>query len=356
MNHKPVFCYWYKGNLYVSLTNRCTLACTFCPKRSGDFTFRGLNLRLSLNQEPTVEQVTGAINEALDGGRKLPGELVFAGLGEPTTRLAEALDVARWFKQLSFMRAPSPPVRLITDGLANLRNNRDVTGDLVGSIDVISVSLNAGDPATYANLCPSSYGTSAYGAMLDFIRLASEKGLRVVASVVDPVPGVDVEACRRVIGAIPGAELRVREYEPDGFVADAAPDLNAEIAEDYCHDSLLKSFAMAVNHSDMDTLGKLLSPDVAYEAVLAGYGVQGADKVAGLLKMGIEQHSGKSRLGLGFSGTLGQGLIWWEPVGGTLVKRGFLTFDCQDGKISSIRDSHDPDEVAAAIDLTSEQP
>ena len=40
--------------------------------------------------------------------------------------------------------------------------------ELEGLVDHISISLNAGDPVTYQELCSSEYGERAHQAIIDF--------------------------------------------------------------------------------------------------------------------------------------------------------------------------------------------
>lgn len=188
--------------LYLNLTNRCTLTCAFCQRPRGDFQVAGHDLRLAW--EPEASMVIARLLSGWPFGESEPGEIVFCGLGEPTLRWEPLLTVARWLRR----RHPAIPLRLDTDGLANLRQDRDVTPDLGALFDAVSVSLNAHDGATYAALCPSRHGAAAHEAVLEFLRSASGNVPFVRASVVD-VPGVDVEACRRLAERI-GVPLLVR--------------------------------------------------------------------------------------------------------------------------------------------------
>jgi TatD DNase family protein len=89
---------------------------------------------------------------------------VFCGLGEPTLRLYTLLEAA------TRLRHRAKRIRLNTDGLANLVYGRDVTPDMEGLIDALSVSLNAQDDETYNTRTVPSF--PAYEAMLDFVKCA----------------------------------------------------------------------------------------------------------------------------------------------------------------------------------------
>ena len=204
----PVLAYPLGDALYLNVTSGCTLACVFCPKiRDGDFTVGGFDLRLEGN--PSADEVWGAARAAGLSGRS---EVVFTGFGEPTRRLAVVLELARRLKQ-----AGVPRVRLDTDGLASLREGRDVVPELAeAGIDAVSVSLNAADAASYARLCPSRFGEAAYQGVKDFIRSAAGRLPDVAASVVG-MPGLVEGDCRAVAEGL-GARFRWRPYDRIGRI------------------------------------------------------------------------------------------------------------------------------------------
>jgi len=207
----PVLAYPLADALYLNVTSACTLACRFCPKiRDDDFTVGGFDLRL--RRTPTADQVWSAAVRAGLAGRS---EIVFTGFGEPTRRLAAVLDLTRRLRGAGVRR-----VRLDTDGLASLRERRDVAPELAAAgIGAVSVSLNAPDAATYAELCPSRYGAAAYDAVKDFIRSAVRCIPEVSASAV-ALPGLSEAACRAVAESL-GARFRWRPYDTIGRPAPA---------------------------------------------------------------------------------------------------------------------------------------
>jgi len=185
--------------LYLNLTNACTLRCRFCPKLNGEWEVKGHPLEL--DRGPTFEQVIAAI-----GDPRPFREVVFCGLGEPTLRLGLLLRVAAWLKEQEVTR-----VRLNTDGLANLIHHRDTTAEMAGLIDAVSVSLNAQDETTYIGHCdPQKPG--AYGACKAFIRAATAHIPEVVATALDGLEEIDIEACRRIAEDELGARFRRRVY------------------------------------------------------------------------------------------------------------------------------------------------
>jgi TatD DNase family protein len=187
------------GRLYLNVSSTCTLACVFCPKHTHGEVW---GQRLRLGRQPSVDALVAA---ALPVESRR--EVVFCGLGEPTRRLDVLLAVAARLRA-----AGARVLRLNTDGLANLVSGGDVTPELVESIDVFSVSLNAPDARTYARLCPSRYGEAAYAAVLDFLRRLRAQTPHVVATAV-ALPGLDVAATRRVASSL-GIRFRLRRYRP----------------------------------------------------------------------------------------------------------------------------------------------
>lgn len=186
--------------IYVNITNRCTNSCEFCVRSSGD----GIYGDLWLEREPTKEEIAADIlNRDLDKYT----ELVFCGYGEPTIRLYELLYAAKKVREVSDI-----PIRINTNGHANLINNRDVTPELYGLVDVLSISLNNASAADYVRVCRPIYGEAAYDAIFDFAKKAKQYVKRVVLSVVrGAILDKDIETCRMAAKNI-GVELRVREY------------------------------------------------------------------------------------------------------------------------------------------------
>ncbi len=205
---EPVLAYVLGDALYLNLTSACTLACTFCPKiRDGDWVVGGYDLRL--RRAPRADEVWDAAVRAGIEGRS---EIVFTGLGEPTRRLDVLLDIARRLRAAGARR-----IRVDTDGLATLREGRDVAPLLAGAgVNAVSVSLNAPDAATYARVCPSRYGAAAYEAAKAFIRSCVGRIPEVAASAV-ALPGMSEAECRRVAESL-GARFRWRPYDRLGRI------------------------------------------------------------------------------------------------------------------------------------------
>lgn len=176
--------YTLHGNRYLNVTNRCSLRCEFCPKFNDEWTVQHYPLRL--NHEPGTEEIIAAVGNPEDYR-----EIVFCGLGEPTLRLYTLLDVA------TRLRLRARRIRINTDGLANLVYGRDVTPDMDGLIDALSISLNAQNADVYNRHCRPKLPGS-YEAMLDFVKRAREFIPDITLTAIDGLSGVDIAACDRI--------------------------------------------------------------------------------------------------------------------------------------------------------------
>jgi TatD DNase family protein len=193
--------YPIRNALYLNVTNRCSNRCVFCA-RDVNPVVKGHDLRLE--REPSAAEILAAAGDVSGYD-----EVVFCGYGEPLLRWDVVREVARTLK------ARGARVRVNTNGQPRLFLGRDILPEMAGVIDTLSVSLNAPDAAGYEKICRPDAGAAAYDAVKEFIRAARAFVPRVVASVV-ALPGVDVEACRRIAAAELGAEFRVRPWNEVG--------------------------------------------------------------------------------------------------------------------------------------------
>ncbi|MBY0584947.1 TIGR04100 family radical SAM protein [Murdochiella sp. Marseille-P8839] len=196
--------YDYGDGLYVNLTNKCPCRCSFCVREQMDGV--GDADSLWLKREPTEEEVkTMLAKRDLSACR----ELVFCGYGEPTERLDVLLSVARYAKE----KRSDLPIRINTNGLADLLYGRDTTGDLKGLIDTVSISLNASNAKSYAELCHPQFGERAFDAILDYAFRAKKVVPEVVFSVVGfSLSEEEIAICRGIARHL-GVAFRVREAE-----------------------------------------------------------------------------------------------------------------------------------------------
>lgn len=195
--------YRVKNGVYVNMTNRCPCACTFCLRQNAPGVYGSDSLWLG--REPTVQEIEDSL-----AGWKLEemDEVVFCGYGEPAERLPELLEVAAWLKQNYTI-----PVRINTNGLADLIWGRSTAPELEGKIDCVSISLNATDAEEYLRLTRSKFGIGSFDAMLKFAKDCAQYVPHVVMTVVDQVTTPEEQEKARQICAGVGATLRIRPLE-----------------------------------------------------------------------------------------------------------------------------------------------
>lgn len=191
------------NNLYLNLTNKCPCACTFCLRNHADGAYG--SDPLWLEHEPSMEEIFADLDKR-DIAKY--NEIVFCGYGEPTCRLDAMLEVANELKA----RPNCPVLRLNTNGLGDLINDRPIAEELCGVIDIISISLNAATQEEYMNVTRPKFD-NAWEAMQKFTADCVKKGnSEIIMSVVDVIPPEQIEASR-VLAESLGAKLRVREYD-----------------------------------------------------------------------------------------------------------------------------------------------
>ncbi len=195
--------YNVKNGIYVNMTNRCPCSCTFCLRNNGDSVY-GSN-SLWLEHEPTVEEVC----KSIDGwDLNKYDEVVFCGYGEPTERLPELLEVAKYIRSKSDIK-----IRINTNGLADLIWKEKTASKLEGLIDSVSVSLNATNKEEYLKVVRPKFGIESFDAMLSFTKDCTKYVPNVMMTVVDVVTSKEEqELCRKICESV-GAKLRVRPYE-----------------------------------------------------------------------------------------------------------------------------------------------
>jgi len=200
--------YEYEGALYLNFTNRCDCACVFCLRHNGH---KGSIYAddLWLEHEPTREEI---LADVLSRDLSKYRELVFCGFGEPMFRWD---DDAWLIDELKARGVKLPPVRINTNGHGNRILGRDVTPELAGRIDVVSISLNGSTVEEYTAVTKPSTGAQGWEDMLDFTKKAAKHVPTVMMTVVnkDKTPE-EIEHCRALAESL-GAKLRVREYIPD---------------------------------------------------------------------------------------------------------------------------------------------
>lgn len=191
------------NNLYINITNKCPCACTFCIRNSADGAYG--SDPLWLEHEPSMDEIMSDLNN-----RDLTkyNEIVFCGYGEPTCRLDTVLEMANELKKLP----ECPLLRINTNGLSDLINEKSTADALCEAMDIVSISLNAGTKDEYMKVTRPKY-PDAFEAMQKFTADCVKTGnADVIMSVVDVIPPEQIEASRKIAEKL-GATLRIRTYE-----------------------------------------------------------------------------------------------------------------------------------------------
>lgn len=202
MEKKMTITYVIQDKLYVNITNKCPCNCTFCIRNNGDGAYGSDSLWLE--HEPSFDEIMIDVNARNLSDYK---EIIFCGYGEPTCRLDILVDTARAMKE----KGNCPPLRLNTNGLSDLINNKD-TSEVLGSIfDIISISLNAGTEEEYMKVTRPRF-ENAFEAMQEFASNCVKTSAKVIMTVVDVISKEQIESASEVCNRT-GAEFRVRKYD-----------------------------------------------------------------------------------------------------------------------------------------------
>lgn len=202
--------YFLGNTMYINVTNLCTNLCVFCIRTLSD-TVGGANLWLD-NENITFEQIIEQFEENEPAKRN---EVVFCGYGEPLIKLELVKQVAAYIKE----KYPNLPVRVNSNGHANLIHKRNIVSELVGLIDKISISLNGENADKYQEVSQSKFDKNlVYDAVKNFIKECAESGIETTATVVSGFRhyDVDLNACKKIAEDL-GAKFRVREWLEEGY-------------------------------------------------------------------------------------------------------------------------------------------
>ena len=195
--------YEVHDNIYVNLTNKCPCACVFCLRQTRDHMEESDSLWLE--RDPSFEEVIAAADK-LDMSKY--NEVVFCGFGEPTEAFDVLIKTAGYIKEKFGKK-----IRINTNGLGNLINGRDITPEMKGLIDTVSISLNTPDPDEYNRIVRPKFGADSFGAMLEFAKKAKEYVPNVILTTVSTTITKDEEEkCRKICENL-GVTYRIRAWE-----------------------------------------------------------------------------------------------------------------------------------------------
>lgn len=195
--------YEVHNGLYVNLTNRCPSNCTFCLRNEKNSS--SLYGDLWLDYEPTADEVKAEF-EKRDLSRY--NEIVFCGFGEPTERLYEIFEICDYLRGITDL-----PIRINTNGMANLIWGKNTAADFKGRIDVVSISLNTPNKQRFYEITKNKFGEIAFDEMLAFARGVKPYVKEVVLSTVaTTITHEEEKLCAEIADKL-GVTYRIRPFE-----------------------------------------------------------------------------------------------------------------------------------------------
>lgn len=193
--------YNYKDSVYLNITNKCPCRCEFCIRNTTDTV--GDASDLWLHGDPTLEEIIAAIDAYDFEGKR---NVVFCGYGEPTNAFDNLIAAAKHIREKFGFH-----IRVNTNGLSDLINERPTAKELCEAVDAVSISLNTCTKEKYNAVVHPKFGERSFDAMLKFAKECKQYLDDVTLTVVDVIPAEDIEACRRLAEQV-GVPLRVRVY------------------------------------------------------------------------------------------------------------------------------------------------
>lgn len=193
--------YTYKDNVYLNITNKCPCACTFCIRSQKNAIGSADNLWLEHN--PDFDEVKNAIDNFDFTGYN---EVIFCGYGEPTNAFDLLIKVAQYIRNKMNIK-----IRVNTNGLGSLINERDISEELCQNVDAVSISLNCSNEEEYNKVVRPKFGIKSYSAMLDFAKRCKKYTDDVMLSVVDVIGEEEIAKCQKIADDL-DIKLRVRKF------------------------------------------------------------------------------------------------------------------------------------------------
>lgn len=191
--------YTYSGSVYMNITNKCPCSCVFCIRSNEDGL--GSAESLWLKKDPDFDEIKAEIDK-FDFSPY--NEVVFCGYGEPTQALDNLILSAKYLKENFGLI-----IRINSNGLSDLINEKETAKMLEGVVDSISISLNAPNAESYQRVSRSKFGNDAFPAMLKFAADCKKYIPKVKFTVVDIISAEEIAECQKIADNM-GIPLRVR--------------------------------------------------------------------------------------------------------------------------------------------------
>lgn len=194
--------YTLEGGTYFNITNKCPCNCAFCIRSKGEAV--GDAKRLWHDVEPTLDDIKNAVDNYDFSDVE---EVIFCGYGEPTNAYDNLIATAKYLKEIK----PSLKLRLNTNGLSDLINEKETAKEICSVIDIVSISLNDPTSEKYDKITRNIFPGKAFGAMIKFTKECVKYCDNVVMTVVDVISEEDIEKSRQICEEC-GAKFRVRSF------------------------------------------------------------------------------------------------------------------------------------------------
>lgn len=194
---KTAFTYKLHNSLYINITNRCNADCIFCD-RKGEAVIAGSSLKMKKGEEPSAIVYIDEI-----GDPKNYKEIVFCGYGEPTIRWEIVKQISK------FVKDNGGTTRLNTNGHGNVINKKNITPEMEGLIDSVSISLNTIDENKYSEIM--KLDKKYFFEMIDFAKKSKQYVKNVIMTVVN-FDEIDIDSARKFTEEVIGAEFRIRPF------------------------------------------------------------------------------------------------------------------------------------------------
>lgn len=194
--------YTLEGGTYFNITNKCPCNCAFCIRSKGEAV--GDAKRLWHDVEPTLDDIKNAVDNYDFSDVE---EVIFCGYGEPTNAYDNLIATAKYLKEIK----PSLKLRLNTNGLSDLINEKETAKEICSVIDIVSISLNDPTSEKYDKITRNIFPGKAFDAMIKFTKECVKYCDNVVMTVVDVISEEDIEKSRQICEEC-GAKFRVRSF------------------------------------------------------------------------------------------------------------------------------------------------
>lgn len=197
--------YIFEGSPYFNITNKCPCNCAFCIRDKKDVI--GEAKQMWHDTQPTFDDVKAAI-DALDWSNY--SHAVFCGYGEPTNELELMLKTAAYMKE----QHPDVKLRLNTNGLSDLINQKPTAELICKYIDAVSVSLNETNSEKYDKITRNIFPGKAFDAMINFTKDCVKYCNDVRMTVVNVISKEEIVKSKEICEST-GAHFTVREFIKD---------------------------------------------------------------------------------------------------------------------------------------------